>query len=134
MSDYSQLKATLAKVEAEVWRARKLFPDPDGLSIALLEEIGELAQALLDRSLPRDDHDQRISEEAIQVAAVAVRISEEFDPLVDEVLSKNRPRSPNVVYVSTDHGSAMQFTDPRDIAEFQAAIENARNRDRPPGA
>lgn len=97
MSDYVQLKATLAAVlaavEKEIYRGRTRFPEPDGLSIALLEKIGELVQALLDRVLSRDEHDQRIHEAAIQVAAVAVRISEDFDPMVDEVLRQGRPRT-----------------------------------------
>ena len=65
---------TLMAVHAEVGRARGLFPRPDGLLAALVEEVGEVARALLSES------DQRVREECIQVAAMAIRLAEEGDP------------------------------------------------------
>lgn len=50
------------------------FPPPNPNLIALVEEVGEVAKALLDES------PLRVKEEAIQVAAVALRIVLEGDP------------------------------------------------------
>lgn len=58
----------------EMQRARSKFPSNEHLLAALMEEVGELAQALL------DGHGrERVVAEAIQVACVAVRIVEEGD-------------------------------------------------------
>lgn len=66
--------ATLAEVGREVARARAKFPSNEHLLAALVEEVGELAQALL-QGQPAPE----VVAEAIQVAAVAVRIVEEGD-------------------------------------------------------
>lgn len=63
----------------EVDRARRKFPRPDGLMAALTEEVGELARALMDE--PAD----RVRAEAIQVAAMALRIIDEGDPTLNDV-------------------------------------------------
>ena len=65
---------TLDAIAAEVTRARLKFPGNRHLLAALTEEVGELAQALL-QGKPRAD----VVLEAIQVACVAVRIIEEGD-------------------------------------------------------
>ena len=65
---------TMDAVAAEVIRARIKFPDNTHKLAALVEEVGELAQAML-QGKPWDE----IEKEAIQVAAVAVRIIEEGD-------------------------------------------------------
>jgi len=65
---------TLDAINAEVMKARLKFPGNAKLLAALVEEVGELAKALLQRR-PKDE----IEREAIQVAAVAVRIIEEGD-------------------------------------------------------
>jgi hypothetical protein len=65
---------TLDAVGAEVLRARAKFPGNRNMLAALTEEVGELATALL-QGKPRDE----IEREAIQVAAMAVRIIEEGD-------------------------------------------------------
>src|SRR5512143_602236 len=64
---------TLAAVAAEVQRGRAKFPGNRFMLAALAEEIGELAEAMVkgDRGA--------IHLEAIQVAAVALRIAEEGD-------------------------------------------------------
>lgn len=64
---------TLAAVAAEVQRGRKKFPGNRFMLAALAEEIGELAEAM-----SKGDADG-IHREAIQVAAVALRIAEEGD-------------------------------------------------------
>ena len=71
---------TLQAISAEVFLARSKFPSNRLLLSMLVEEVGELARALLQRK-DRDD----IEKEAIQVAAVAVRIIEEADATFDDV-------------------------------------------------
>ena len=65
---------TLDAISAEVARARIKFPSQsrETIYIALCEEVGELAKAILERA--DEDHLQL---EAIQVAAMAVRFIEE---------------------------------------------------------
>lgn len=71
---------TLSAVNAEVTRARLKFPGNRLLLAALMEEVGELARALLQR------HDKdSIEKEAIQVACVALRIVEEGDATFSDV-------------------------------------------------
>ena len=65
--------------ERETARARELFPSSEGIFAALAEEVGELAQALLDK--PWD----QVVEEAMQVAAMAARVALEGDPTLSEV-------------------------------------------------
>ena len=72
------LGEALYDVQNEIFRARKKFPTNDLLMVALTEEVGELAKALVDE--PKD----RVYEEAIQVACVAIRIATEGDSTVDE--------------------------------------------------
>jgi len=63
----------LSDVFDEIERARRKFPTNDLLAVALTEEVGELAKALLDES------PDRIYAEAVQVACVACRIATEGD-------------------------------------------------------
>lgn len=83
---------------AEVNRAREKFPSSDMVLAALMEEVGELAQAIMERertfhvepmphmSIGGLQHDiykwtrENIRKEAIQVAAMACRIAVEGDP------------------------------------------------------
>lgn len=66
--------AFLFSVYDEVQRARKKHPGNKHLNVALMEEVGELAQAYLDgESLYRK------RAEAMQVACVATRIALEGD-------------------------------------------------------
>jgi NTP pyrophosphatase (non-canonical NTP hydrolase) len=71
---------TMDAIGAEVMRARIKFPGNRFLLAALTEEVGELAQAMLQRA-PKDE----IEKEAIQVAAVAIRILEEGDASFDDI-------------------------------------------------
>lgn len=64
----------LDDIEDEIERARAKHPDPAHLTVALMEEVGELAQAEL-----QGQSRERIREEAVQVIAVAVRIIQEGD-------------------------------------------------------
>lgn len=65
----------LEDIEAEIVHARTKHPKPTHLTVALLEEAGELAQAQLEQQ-----GSARVRAEAIQVIAVAVRIIQEGDP------------------------------------------------------
>lgn len=66
---------TFHQINKELVRAREKFPDNKYLLTALVEEVGEVAKAFLEKK-----PDEVISE-AIQVAAVAIRILEENDPI-----------------------------------------------------
>ena len=68
----------LADVKAEVLRAHAKFPANKLASIALQEEVGELAKAVLDES------PLRVREEAVQVACMAFRVGVEGDRSTDE--------------------------------------------------
>lgn len=79
---------TIQAVKAEVTRARLKFPGNDVMFAALGEEVGELANALLELRFayirgaePSEiDHlNDAVQKEAIQVAAVAIRILEDGD-------------------------------------------------------
>lgn len=61
-------------ISKEIGRARTKFPHNRHLLAALIEEVGELAQAIL-QAKP----DEEIRKEAIQVCAVAIRIIKEGD-------------------------------------------------------
>lgn len=66
---------TARELEAEVARGRAKFPSGRFLMVGLVEEVGELVDAIIlrDRFL--------IQREAIQVATVAIRIAEEGDAI-----------------------------------------------------
>lgn len=72
--------STLAKIATEVQCAREKFPGNRFLLAALTEEVGGLAQALLQRQGA-----ERIAREAMQVACVAIRILEEGDASFDDI-------------------------------------------------
>jgi len=71
-------ETSLAAIDAELVRARLKHPGRKHLLAALVEEVGELAQAILQQK-PKS----AIDKEAAQVAAVAVRIMEEGDAAFD---------------------------------------------------
>lgn len=68
----------LMDVAQELTAARKKFPHTGAVTVALMEEAGELAKALLDES------PERIYREAVQVAAMAARCALEGDPTLDD--------------------------------------------------
>jgi hypothetical protein len=69
MTDQEFVKA----VEAELKRARKLFPGNNATCAAMIEEVGEVAKALM-----YEPWDCLIAE-AVQVAAMAQRLATEGD-------------------------------------------------------
>lgn len=68
----------LAGLEAELIHARAKFPGTQYVTVALMEEVGELAQAMLKVEASKWPK-SRIHEEAIQVAAMAMRVATEGD-------------------------------------------------------
>lgn len=63
---------------AELAFARTKFPSNEFKLAALMEEVGELAQAMIDHARGKKTKAQ-VYEEAIQVAAMAIRVAEEGD-------------------------------------------------------
>lgn len=74
-ADKRPYPSTLQALEAEVIRARAKFPDSDYMLAALMEEVGELARAMLEHGYGS----AQAREEALHVACVAIRILEEGD-------------------------------------------------------
>lgn len=64
---------TVIKLSREIEHSRAKFPGNEHKLAALMEEVGELANALLE-GRPRS-----VQAEALQVACVAIRIFEEGD-------------------------------------------------------
>lgn len=73
----SALELFLTDVQQELYRARVKFPHSGAAAVALMEEVGELAKALLQES------QESIYAEALQVAAMAARCALEGDPTLD---------------------------------------------------
>lgn len=69
---------TLQEIIAEVIRSREKFPRDKHNLAALMEEVGELAEAFL-----KDAGPERVRAEAVQVACVAIRIIEGGDEAFD---------------------------------------------------
>lgn len=73
------ISTNVALVLEEVRRARGMFPGRNLNFAALIEEVGELANALIEVGRGKaSDHD--VHKEAVQVAAMAIRLMEEGDP------------------------------------------------------
>ncbi len=70
----------LADVLTEVNRARAKFPGNKHLLAALMEEVGELANALLEEEYGEGVSSADVYREAVQVAAMAMRIADEGEP------------------------------------------------------
>ena len=66
--------ATALRLEGRMREARAKHRGNKHLMVALTEEVGELARALLDGESP-----ERVADEALDVACVALRILEEGD-------------------------------------------------------
>lgn len=78
------LESTRKDIEAELERARAKFPGTWQVMNALTEEVGELANALLEQDYQKGYGsaavlNDAVRKEAIQVAAMAIRLLEEGD-------------------------------------------------------
>lgn len=70
--------AFLRDTRSELNRARDKFPSATASTVALMEEVGELAQAMLKHAAGKWPH-SRVMEEAVQVAVMAMRVALEGD-------------------------------------------------------
>jgi NTP pyrophosphatase (non-canonical NTP hydrolase) len=80
MINYRPYVKTLDAISREVIAARDKFPGTRHLLAALVEEVGELAKAYLQKQ-----GDERVYNEAKQVACLAIRIMEEGDSAFNDV-------------------------------------------------
>lgn len=76
----SPAAASLASLVERVAKGRAKFPGNRFMLPALMEEVGELARALLQRKGPEE-----VRAEALDTAAVALRIFEEGDATFDDI-------------------------------------------------
>ncbi len=84
-------------IRDEVKAARDKFPETTHMLAALVEEVGELSQAMMEHDRAQGTSVQEVLREAVQVAAMAVRVAVEGDnnflyefPVVEDEL----PRGP----------------------------------------
>lgn len=70
---------------SEVTRARTKFPGPNPTIAALTEEVGELAKAMLHIREGKHRDWQRVWDEAVQVAVMAMRAATEGDQTIGVV-------------------------------------------------
>lgn len=76
----NDFRATLFKdTEEELERARELFPENDLLGYALIEEVGELIQAILNFKQGKG-MSREIYKEGVQSMAMIIRLLEEGSP------------------------------------------------------
>lgn len=87
----------ISMVRGELDAARGKFPGSTHMLAALMEEVGELAQALMQHDTDGSQTTQEVLREAVQVAAMAIRVAAEGDenfvyefPVVEDDL----PRGP----------------------------------------
>lgn len=73
----------LATIRRELVRARAKFPGRNLTLVALMEEVGELAKAAMDK--PRE----RVFKEAVQVAVMAMRVWLDGDHSVEYRRAQN---------------------------------------------
>jgi hypothetical protein len=87
-----EIETFLENVAAEVHRAIVKFPQPNPTLAALTEEVGEVAKALLHLREGKAHSWGDVYDEAVQVAAMALRIAVEGDPTIGSVPnSENTP-------------------------------------------
>lgn len=73
------LPRSALEIEFEIMRARSKFPGPNNNFAALVEEVGELAKALMDCKPGDRESCVAVYKEATQVATMAIRVMEEGD-------------------------------------------------------
>lgn len=87
----------ISMIMGELDAARSQFPDSTHMLAALVEEVGEVAKALMEHDRNQGTSVQEVMRECVQVATMAIRIATEGDenflyqfPVVEEDL----PRGP----------------------------------------
>jgi NTP pyrophosphatase (non-canonical NTP hydrolase) len=73
--------ALLKRANAEAERARKIFPEPHNLLLALVEEHGEVVKAALDIRQKAGSYVD-LDKEIVQCMAMCIRLHEDGDPAV----------------------------------------------------
>lgn len=73
-----ELEYFLQAVRAEWWRAHEKFPENKHVNAALVEEVGEVSNALLENAYG-NKQDWHVYAEAVQVATMAARIAIDGD-------------------------------------------------------
>ena len=73
------IKVLVSDILKELQFARTKFPNSRLTTIALTEEVGELAKAVMDEPA------ENVRNEAVQVAVMAMRVVLDGDPSVDQV-------------------------------------------------
>jgi NTP pyrophosphatase (non-canonical NTP hydrolase) len=82
----------LKDVKAELLRARTKFPGDNLNMVALMEEVGELAQAALHIREGKHNEWRKVWDEAVQVAVMALRMATEGDATIATPFSsRNKP-------------------------------------------
>jgi hypothetical protein len=85
-------------VRGELDAARASFPNATHMVVALMEEVGELAQAMIDHDRSGSKTPHEVLREAVQVASMAIRIAVEgddnFSYLFPVPVSEQRKRTP----------------------------------------
>ena len=87
----------ISRVRGELDAARKQVPGSTHMLAALMVEVGELAQAMMEHDRDGSQTTQEVLREAIQVAAMAIRVAAEGDEnFVYEfpVVEADLPRGP----------------------------------------
>jgi NTP pyrophosphatase (non-canonical NTP hydrolase) len=84
-------------IRDELKAAREAFPGKTHMLTALVEEVGEVAKAMMEHDRKEGTSVQQVLREAVQVASMAIRIAVEGDdnflyefPIVEDEL----PRGP----------------------------------------
>lgn len=72
-----KLEIIMSCVEHEIYNARQKFPGSTDMIIALMEEVGELAEAFLQTK--EKAKDTSVFREAIHVIATVIRLVQEGD-------------------------------------------------------
>lgn len=75
----------MADAIQEYYDACQKFPSSEGVLAALMEEVGELAKAMMEETW------DRVYKEAVQVAAMAARVACEGDPTMQKVRERRVP-------------------------------------------
>lgn len=83
----------ITMIRGELQAARKQFPRTTHMLAALMEEVGELAQAMMEHDVDGSQTTAQVLREAVQVATMAIRVATEGDenfvyqfPTVEEEL------------------------------------------------
>jgi hypothetical protein len=93
----------LGHVDDEVGRARDKFPSPNLCFAALVEEVGELSEAMLKNAAGSEGWGPaQVYHEAVQVAAMALRCAVDGDPSFSSIPYSDPGSKPPMRYDDPD--------------------------------